>query len=82
MNPFEHQVETALADSPDRAFVLQFAPDGHALWVVFEDGALLELALSPDAMRGLGRELLAVADRIDGRPAPAADQARRAEIVQ
>ncbi len=63
------RVEAALAESQPRDFTISFAPDGRGLWVLFQDGAVLELALSREQMHALGLELVAVAGLLVRPPA-------------
>lgn len=61
MTDLNQRVEAALAESPSRPFTIGFAPDRTGLWVLFADGGVLELALSPEQMHHLGIEMVAVA---------------------
>jgi hypothetical protein len=61
MTDMNERVEAALAESPSRPFTIGFAPDGRGVWVLFADGGVLELAMSPEQMHALGVEMVAVA---------------------
>lgn len=69
MTDQNRQVEDALAGSTPRDFTISFAPDGRGLWVLFETGAVLELALAPEQMHALGIEMVAMAGLLVRPPA-------------